>query len=253
MNTVAALLRRHVLTFVLLAPFAGVWAGEFLVDPIRLELGAAVRSGVITVRNEGKEKLAFQMQAMEWTQDAEGRDIYAETQDLVFFPKLMSIEAGEQGVIRIGTRFPLIPRERTYRLFIEELQGAAKPSDSKGAQMNVLIRLGAPIFVKPLKSEDRLELDTIGMARGEFSLVARNMGNQHQLVESIRLTGSDSQGNEVYALTLADRYLLAGSTKRYSTSIPRDQCLKLARIAIEFKTDKVVRNDKLEVGKAMCS
>jgi fimbrial chaperone protein len=227
-------------------------ASEFAVNPIRLELGPNARSGVIGVRNEGKEKISFQMQAMQWTQDAQGQDQYAETQDLVFFPKLMTVEGGEEGVIRIGTRFAVVPQEKTYRLFIEELPGANKPRTEKGPLVNVMIRFAAPIFVRPLKPEDGLELQKIDLSSGELSLVARNSGNQHQVVEGIQLKGTDRQGRAVYALTLADRYLLAGSSRRYSTIIPKEQCAQIAQLAIEFRTDKVSQTGKLEVGQAMC-
>ena len=82
----------------------GSVAGEFSVNPIRLELGAIAKSGVIGVRNEGKTKLSFQLQSMEWTQDATGKDLYADSSDLVFFPKIMSVEPGEEGLIRVGTK-----------------------------------------------------------------------------------------------------------------------------------------------------
>ena len=39
------------------------FAGEFSVNPIRLELGANVRSSVIGIKNEGRQKLSFQLQA----------------------------------------------------------------------------------------------------------------------------------------------------------------------------------------------
>ena len=54
---------------------------------MRLDLGPRAKSGVLTVTNEGEEKLNFQLQAMEWTQDAAGKDVYNETQDLIFFPQ----------------------------------------------------------------------------------------------------------------------------------------------------------------------
>ena len=253
MKPLAVRFRQVMLPALLVAGCAPVSAGEFSVNPIRLEMGASVRSGVISVKNEGQDKLSFQMQAMEWTQDGQGQDQYAETQDMIFFPKLMTVEPGQEGVIRIGTKFPVVPREKTYRLFIEELPGAVKPAPTQGAQVTVMIRFGAPIFVKPLKPENRLEVDKIELAKGELSLVARNTGNQHQIVEGIQLRGTDSQGREVYTMMLADRYLLAGTSKRYSTAIPTDQCPKITALAIDFKTDKVVQNVKLEVDKAMCS
>lgn len=227
-------------------------AGDFTVNPIRLELGRNAKSGAITVRNEGQEKLSFQVRAMEWTQDAEGKDQYADTQELVYFPKLLTTEPGEARVIRIGTKFPLVPKEKTYRLFIEELPGAPKPGAEKGAQVSVLIRFGAPIFVKPLKQEDSADIEKIELSRGELALLVRNTGNAHQMVEGIHLRGLDSQGNEAYALTLADRYLLAGTAKRYTATIPRDQCGKIANLAIELKTDKLTLKRSLEVSRAMC-
>lgn len=226
-------------------------AGEFVVTPIRLELGASHRSGVISVRNDGKEKLVFQMQAMEWTQGDAGQDLYAETADLIFFPKLMSVLSGEEGVIRIGTKFPAVASERTYRLFIEELPANAQQTD-KGAHLNVLIRFGAPIFVKPLQPQDRLSVEKIELAHAVLSLLARNTGNQHQVVEGIDLKGEDGQGREIYALTLSDRYLLAGTSKRYKAAIPKDVCDRIARLSIEFKTDKTTQAGKLDVDKAMC-
>ena len=252
MKSLAAQVRRVTFFCAFAVGCATAWGGEFSVDPIRLELGPQIRSGVINVSNEGKANLSFQMQAMEWTQDAKGEDQYSDTQDLVFFPKLMTIEPGKEGVIRIGTKFPVVPREKTYRLFIEELPGSDKPAPSKGAQLTVTIRFGAPIFVKPLKIEDGLEVDQVELSQGKLSLIARNTGNEHQMVQGIQLTGTDSQGRQVYALTLADRYLLAGTSKRYSTAIPKDQCAKIAALAIEFKTDKITQNRKLEVDQAMC-
>ena len=97
-----------------------VAAGEFSINPIRLELGAVAKSGVIGVRNEGKTKLSFQLQSMEWTQDVTGKDLYADSSDLIFFPKIMSVDPGEEGLIRVGTKNSAVPSERTYRLFIEE-------------------------------------------------------------------------------------------------------------------------------------
>src|SRR4051812_3587352 len=79
-------------------------AGEFTVNPILLELGAAARSGAITVRNDGKVPLSFQLQAMEWAQDTGGKDQYLETRDLIFYPKILTIEPGKEGLVRVGTR-----------------------------------------------------------------------------------------------------------------------------------------------------
>lgn len=251
MNSPGAWLRRALAGAIAALSCLAAWPGEFLVDPIRLELSAAVRSGVISVRNEGKERLAFQMQGMEWTQDQQGKDVYAETPELIFFPKLMTVEPGKEGIIRIGARLGALPQEKTFRLFIEELPGVV-PAAS-GPQLNVLIRFGAPIFIKPAKTQDRIELESVALAGGELSIVVHNSGNQHQVVEGIQLSGTDGQGRETYALTLSDRYLLAGTRKRYTAAIPRDRCVQLAQLAVDLKTDKTTVSRILDIGKAMCA
>ncbi|WP_309679280.1 fimbria/pilus periplasmic chaperone [Polaromonas sp.] len=229
-----------------------VLAGEFSVNPIRLELGASVRSSVIGVKNEDKQKLSFQLQAMEWTQDAAGKDQYAETQDLVFFPKILSIEPGEEGLIRVGAKTAVVAAEKTYRLFIEELPGTTRAPQGSGAQINVLIRFGAPIFVTPPKPRDSLDIESFILTKGVVTIAARNTGNRHQLVQGINLKGTDSAGNEVYALTLADRYLLAGSARSYTTPISAAQCAKVSSLALEFQTDKLSATRKLDVTRTMC-
>jgi fimbrial chaperone protein len=236
------------------AALAGVpaLAGEFTVNPIRLEMGANVRSGAIGVRNEGKEKLSFQIQGMEWTQDAEGKDQYADTRDLVFFPKIMTVEPGDEGLVRVGARNALVPTEKTYRLFIEELP-SGKPAEAvRGAQVNVLVRFGAPIFIVPAKPQDGLEIERLDMAKGVLTIAARNTGNRHQVVQGVNLKGLDAGGREVYALTLADRYLLAGTAKPYATSIAPEQCARIASLSVELKTDRLTAGRKLDVNRAMC-
>lgn len=228
-------------------------AGEFSVNPTRLELGAAARSGAITVRNEGKQPLSFQLQAMEWVQDAEGKDQYRDGQDLIFFPKILTVAPDQEGVIRIGTRTPAVPVERTYRLFIEELPGPAQDSQVQGAQITFLIRFGAPVFITPLKPQDGLELAGVALARGELTVSARNTGNRHQVIEGIHLKGSDASGKEVYALTLADRYLLAGAAKSFKAVIASEQCTKISALEVEVKTDKLSAKNKLDVTRLMCA
>lgn len=250
-------MKRHLAKHALVATGAvfalSAFGGEFAVSPVRVDLGAGARSGALIVRNEGKEKLGFQMQLMEWRQDASGKDEYVDTQALVFFPKLMSVEPEKEGLIRVGVRSPAGDTERTYRLFINELPGAKRPEEQKGAQVNFLIRFGAPIFVAPLQPRDELAVETFGLSKGTVALTARNSGNRHQVIQGVHLTGLDSAGTEVFTTTLADRYLLAGSVKSFSASVPPAQCARMVSLAVEVRTDKLTSARKLDVLPAMCS
>lgn len=228
-------------------------AGEFSVNPVRLDLGVAARSGALEVRNEGDHPLGFQVQAKEWTQDAQGKDQYLDTADLVFFPKIMTVEPRQERVVRVGIKRPAGAVEKAYRLYIEELPGNVRAAETRGAQINLLIRFGAPVFVAPLKPEDGLQLPHLAVASGEVSLSATNTGNRHQVVQGIHLKGFDAAGKEVYAVSLADRYLLAGASKTYRTTIPPDRCRGLTNLTVEFKTDRLATGRKLDVSPAACA
>lgn len=243
---------KFVLGMALAGCMAPALAGEFVVSPVGLDLGGAARSGAITVRNDGKDKLGFELEAMEWRQDAEGKDQYVATNELVFYPKIMSVEPGQEGLVRVGVRTPLVQTEKTYRLFIQELPGSAKRPDNASAQVNFLIRFGAPIFVGPVKPQDSLGLESLAVAKGVATFSARNTGNRHQVVQGVSLKGVDRAGAEVYSATLADRYLLAGTTKTFSAAIPRADCTRIASLSVEVRTDKLSTVRKLDVDPTMC-
>lgn len=242
------------------AGFAGLFlvctpalAAEFSVSPIRLELGPAARSGALTVRNDSKEKISFQLEAMEWTQDANGADRYTATPDLIFFPKILGVEPGEEAIVRVGAKKPVVPVEKTYRIFIQELPNPNRAgTDVAGPHVNVLLRFGAPIFVTPLQASDDADLTAVSLDKGALKLSVKNTGNRHQVIEGIHLQGIGSDGQELYTLTLADRYLLAGTTKAFTATIPAETCRRLAAITMELKTDKLSRTRKLDVSRANC-
>ena len=109
--------------------------------PIRLDLGKDAKSSVITVTNEAEEKLNVQMKAMEWSQDADGKDVYTDTSDIIFFPKIMTIEKKEDRIIRVGIKALAVLREKTYRLFVEEIP---EPKKAQGTSVAIAIRFGVP-------------------------------------------------------------------------------------------------------------
>jgi fimbrial chaperone protein len=253
----ALLMRRLGALACLLMLWAAPVSAQFAVAPIRLDLGASARSGAIAVRNESQEAITFQMQAMEWTQDAEGKDKYEDSKDLIYFPKIMTVEPGQEGLVRVGLKNALLPHEKAYRVFIEQLPPAQTPEARSGprgsAQVNVLIRFGAPVFVSPVQPQDSAQFTAMGLAKGVLTLGVKNTGNRHQVVQGIEITGVDAQGQQVYALTLADRYLLAGTGKAYTATIPAAQCTRITGLFVELKTDKLGLKNKLDVSRGMCS
>lgn len=232
----------------LLIPFFA-FSGEFRVTPIRLDFDRGTRSGTITIVNEGNERLNVQMKAFEWTQDASGKDQYTETNEIIFFPKIMTIEKKEEKILRAGIRIPATTKEKTYRLFIEEIP---EPRKGEGVNVAIAIRFGVPIFVKPLKEEVRGVIERIELSKGTLNITVRNTGNAHFIIQTIHLKGKNAKGEEIFSKELSGWYLLAGVSRLYSTTIPEETCKGISKLDVEIKTDRLHLNGHLDVDQAMC-
>lgn len=236
---------------VLYQPLQGLTA-EFNITPIRLDLGAAAKSGTLTVKNEGNEALNVQMRAFVWSQDSEGKDQYTETSELIFFPKIMTVDAHTERILRTGIKLPPAPQEKTYRLFIEEIPGPRKAA--QGTQVAVTLRFGVPIFVAPLKDAAQGNIAELGLSKGILRALISNTGNRHFLINEINIRGVDKKGAPLFAKTLSGWYLLQGVSRLYTTEVPADVCGAVTQINIEVKADVIEPLTKqLTVDKAMCS
>lgn len=239
------------LALTLLSPAAG-FCGQWRVSPARVFLDRNVKSTVITVVNEGDDKVTLQGKAMEWTQDPEGKDVYQETKDIVFFPRMLLMDKGAQKIIRAGVTTPALDREKTYRLFIEEIpQPRKSPADA--AQLTVAVRFGVPVFVKPVKEEVKGELSGAAIAKGVVSATVKNTGNTHFRITGIALHGVDGKGKETFSTKLEGWYLLAGATRTYTAPIPEGKCADTARVEIAVSTDTdLTLKRQLDVDKGLC-
>lgn len=226
------------------------WSGDWRVTPVRLELGRQAKSGVVTVINDSADRLQLQMKAFEWTQDAEGKDRYAETGDLVFFPKMMIFEKAEERILRAGIKVPATTREKTYRLFLEEIPG---PRKDEGVAVSISIRFGVPIFVSPLREDPKGEVARIAMAKGKVETEVLNSGNIHFIIRSVTVKGKNGKGAEIFSRELPGWYLLAGASRTYATEVPAEACPDLAAVDVEIASDRFPLRGHLDAGPAMCA
>lgn len=236
------------LLYSLLSPSI-TYPGEWRVTPIRLDFGKDVKSGVISVINEKDEKLRVQMKASEWTQDAEGKDTYTETNDIIFFPKIMVFEKAEERILRAGIKMPPVSNEKTYRLFIEEIP---EPKKAEGVNVAIAIKFGVPIFVKPLKEDAKGEIERLELTEGIMNVAVRNSGNVHFRINSVTISGTDRNGKEIFSKELAGWYLLHGASRVYSTPIPTNICSELLSVEAVVKTDRFVLNSKTSISTVNC-
>lgn len=224
-----------------------VAAGNFGVSPIRVELDRNAKTGAITVSNDDTDALRVQIRLFEWTQDAAGKDEYRESEDLLYFPKLMVLEKNEQKLVRVGLRTPAAAREKTYRLFVEELPGPLPPGAPPGARVALRVRFGVPIFLKPAQAEARGEIEKIEMAKGVLRVTVRNTGNAHFVINTITAASGGAYSKEAPGW-----YLLAGAVREHAVPVPPEMCRKLKQIDVTAKTDQFELKGALDITASMC-
>ena len=195
----------------LLLPAAAL-AGSFAVTPIRLDFAPNVRTGAITVVNSDTDKLGFQVKLLRWTQDAKGEDVYEESKDLTYFPRLMTLEPEARRVIRLGTQAGAPDVEGSYRLAIEEMPGPREPGS--GSAVAVQVRFAVPIFLVP--KQPKFAAEILGLAqRGKtLRFTLANRGNQHVKLEELSLM----RGDQLVA-SASGWYVLAGAQREFSVEV----------------------------------
>jgi fimbrial chaperone protein len=210
---------------------AAAAAASFTVNPTQVFLSSTTRSALVTIRNETDKPVRFQLSLVAWTQDPNGQMQLASTEDVVFFPALLTLDGREERRVRIGAEVPAGPVEKTYRLFVEELPPAESAGTTNGVVM--LTKVGIPIFLQPAKLTTRATLESLGLKAGRFSFRLVNSGTIHFIPQAVRVRGLDEAGAAVLDLKPAAWYVLAGSDRVFDLEIPADGCGRIRSFVVE--------------------
>jgi fimbrial chaperone protein len=226
------------------------YAGSFKTVPVKLFMDAQSKTTVLTIVNQGDDKVTVQLDAKTWRQDSTGKDIYDETQDIIFFPKIATIEKGEEQIIRIGFQSAEEKHEKTYRLFIQELP-ISKPGEMA---LKLALTMSIPVFIKPAKEEPAdWAAEAAGLSEETLKVKVKNSGNKHIMVSKIRATGFDESGTEVFSTEAAGWYALTGTAKIFTVPVTHEACLKAKKIQVKTQVEKDIKTFYLDVEKIMCS
>jgi fimbrial chaperone protein len=226
-------------------------AATFRVSPVRLFLTASGTSGLLTLSNESSETLRFQLTAFGWAQGPGGEVELTPTEEIILFPRLLTLEAGKERKIRVGATVPFAASEKTYRVFVEELPSAYRPSAS-GSAVRVLTRMGIPVFLRPSKPLAGGAIEKPSVEDGRLRFAIRNSGNVHFMLETVGLRGIGAAGETVLDQHLEGWYVLAGGVRQYDLPLPLEQCGRVRSLRIEARTETGTLSDLLDVRPGAC-
>lgn len=230
---------------------AETYAANFDIKPIKVSFNARTKAEKLSVTNVSEDDLTIQVTAFKWSQDNEGKDIYEKTSDIVVFPKVLKIPKGEERIIRIGTNAKPDTRERTYRVYVEEIPIETKKEE--GATLRIAMKFGIPVFVGPVKGEGEVSIESLDVKKGNAAVKVRNNGNAHLIITSVKIAGKNEQGAESFTRELGGWYLLSGASRTYETDIPDKACARTTKLSVTVKTTKNSMQKNLGVTKDMCS
>jgi fimbrial chaperone protein len=223
-----------------------VLAQGFQITPVQVELTAKARTAIVTIHNLGSEPLRLQVSAFSWDQDAKGEMRLARTKDVTFFPSLLTIAPGQKRNLRVGVAAPVGEVEKTYRVFVEQLQGG--PGAPAGA-VRVLTRVGIPVYLEPPKPSHGAELSPIRVDGRKISFLVRNTGNVRLRPERVKVIGADGAGQVAFDQSLPAWYVLAGGERIYETEAPRDRCARVRTLSAEVQVgDRTLRVEQPAAG-----
>jgi len=230
-----------------------VSASTFRVSPVQVTLSQAQPSALLTLGNDSDEELRFQISAFTWDQDAQGHMQLTPTQDVVFFPMMLTLGAGQERKIRVGSTAQTGPTEKTYRIFVEELPSATvNQARTAGTQIRVMTKMGIPIFVQPAQPRTDPTIEALGVTGDRLRFVVRNAGNAHFILQNVHMVGTGADGTNVLDRNAEGWYVLAGGARAYEQVLTNDECRHLTSIAIEAQTDRGPLTTKLDLPAPAC-
>lgn len=121
-------------------------ASGLQVSPIGLRVAAAEQAQALWLTNTGTDTLHAQVRVFRWTQ-ADGKDVFEATRDLVVSPPMVTIAPGDRQLVRIIRQVapPSDGTEAAYRVIVDELPvGGA----DKGG-LKFVLRYSVPVFIAP--------------------------------------------------------------------------------------------------------
>jgi fimbrial chaperone protein len=224
-----------------LALCALLWAGSALaagvrISPILVELTSSQTNAIVSLRNDGDAPIRYQVSAVNWSQDDAGQMKFAPTRDLIVFPQLVTLKAGEERNLRVGVsgdKFGAL--EKSYRVFVEELPPAEKAGDKPAVQ--VLTRLSIPVFLEPAHVVGAARIEAPRVEAGKLIFRLRNMGNirvrPSEVIVEAKVAGKASARQRWDGW-----YVLAAGDRIYQWTLPKEVCTQASTLQIEARFEQ---------------
>ena len=221
-------------------------AATFTVDPTQIFLRNRTGSVLLTLHNQSPDTVSFQLSVFAWTQSSTGEMQLQPTQDIVFFPPLLTLKPSETRRVRVGTATTFDAKEKSYRIFVEELPPTDAP---KGVR--VLTKMGIPIFLRPVKEVATASLTDLRQQNGQLKFTLSNEGTVHFVPRNIKVRGL-AGSKTAFEREFEGWYLLAGGRRDFETALPKDACAQVTSIVVDVQFESSQVQEHLQTPTGAC-
>ena len=221
-------------------------AYTFSVSPIRVFFEPNQKTTLITIGNDDETPLKLQIKLVSWTQGPDGKDIYSDSDELIYYPRSMTLGPNESRVVRLGIKTPAQERERSYRLQIEDVPGDVPPA-AQGPAVKFRYRFSIPIFLPPQVPKRVAEIENLTVKGGNIQLQVANRGSQH--VRFDRITVKTAAG---FSMDAEVWYVLPGASRLFQIELPREECVRAKSIEVTASNEYFTLTRSVDVGSGDC-
>lgn len=212
------------------------WTSSFNVSPLQIVLSGKTSSALVEIKNQSAEPLRLQLSVSTWDQSPSGEMVLGATDDVILFPSLVTLEAGETRKVRLGAAVPRSETEKSYRIFVEELP-SRETAPAPAGHIRVLTRLSIPVFLQPAKIALQGQIAGLTVRDSTALFEIRNLGNSHFSARQIQVVGLGTSGRAIIKQEFEGWYILAGGARRYDLRLSSDDCRNLRLLTVEVQTD----------------
>lgn len=162
-----------------------------------INIGEGKKSAQFLLENGGTANMAVELTVKERKMDVNGEESLIKTTELSVFPPQVIIPPREKRTIRVmynGAND--ISVEKNFRVIAEQLGLKVDQKTKEQAGIQVLMQYVAALYVAPKDAKPNIKIDSFSSTTKELTLVIRNDGNAHQLMNNpvLKFTHDGSKG-----------------------------------------------------------
>lgn len=204
-------------------------AAQFSLNQTRVHLHAGHAVETLVLTNQEAQAVSFEVEVKRWRQDDQGAWQLVPSDALLVHPLILTVPAGEQARLRIGTLSPGVVDEEAYRVELQQLPG---PAAEQAVQVQMLTRLSIPVFLQPPAAKAAPALEVVAIDGDSAQLALRNTGSAYLAPHDAVLRVFDAGGQRLHEARLAVGYTLAGARLRLDAPLPASVCPRAQRVEL---------------------